>query len=84
MDPFVPEVLTITIDLRGLKCPMPVMRTKQHMRTMAPHDPVDILVDDPEALHDLPALFERHAWATPDIVALDGHWCVRAVAPASW
>ena len=45
-----PEVL----DLRGLKCPMPVLRTRRALRGMAVGERILVLSTDPLAAIDIP------------------------------
>ncbi len=37
----------LTLDLRGLRCPLPVLRAAKAMRTAAPGAIVEVLADDP-------------------------------------
>jgi molybdopterin-guanine dinucleotide biosynthesis protein A len=45
-----------TLDLRGLKCPLPVLKMRKYLAGMAPGDRVKILSSDPLSLVDLPHL----------------------------
>lgn len=42
------------LDLRGLKCPLPVLRTRKHMRDLAIGAQVRIETTDPLAVIDIP------------------------------
>lgn len=42
-------------DLRGLNCPLPVLRTRKRMASMAPGERLWIETTDPLAVIDLPA-----------------------------
>jgi tRNA 2-thiouridine synthesizing protein A len=44
-----------TVDARGLKCPLPLVKTKLAMEEMAPGEAVRVLATDPEAPIDLAA-----------------------------
>ena len=44
----------MTIDLTGLKCPMPALLAKKHMLRAAPGTVLTILCDDPMAAIDVP------------------------------
>jgi tRNA 2-thiouridine synthesizing protein A len=51
--------LTMTeklIDLRGLKCPLPVLRTRKALTACAPGDIVVVQCTDPLAAIDIPNL----------------------------
>lgn len=47
-----PELL----DLRGLKCPLVVLRVRRAMGGVAPGEMLAVLADDPMALVDLPVM----------------------------
>ena len=42
-------------DLRGLQCPLPVLKTDRRMRSMAPGEPLWVETTDPLAVIDVPA-----------------------------
>ena len=44
-----------TLDARRLLCPLPVIRTQERVRALAPGDILDVTCTDPGALHDIPA-----------------------------
>ncbi len=44
----------IELDLRGYKCPMPVLKTRHRMRQMQTGQRVRVLTDDPLAGVDIP------------------------------
>jgi tRNA 2-thiouridine synthesizing protein A len=48
------------LDARGLLCPLPVIRTQDRVRTLAPGDRLEILATDPGVLADLPAWCRVH------------------------
>ena len=45
---------TIVIDVRGLKCPLPVLKTERRMRSFAAGTRFVVLTTDPMAAVDLP------------------------------
>ena len=47
------------LDLRGLKCPLPVLRTRRALRSLRPGDLVTVLCTDPLAGLDLPHLLRE-------------------------
>lgn len=49
-----------TLDLRGHLCPIPVIRTQNRVKTLAPGDTLEITCTDPGALHDIPAWCDVH------------------------
>jgi len=46
----------IELDLSGLKCPLPVLRTRKTLLTMNPGDQLRVICTDPLAGIDLPNL----------------------------
>ena len=47
------------LDLRGLKCPMPVLRTRRALSTLQAGTRLDVLCTDPLAVIDLPHLLRE-------------------------
>jgi TusA-related sulfurtransferase len=43
-----------TLDLRGLKCPLPVLKTRKYLSGLAPGDRVEVACTDPLSAIDLP------------------------------
>jgi tRNA 2-thiouridine synthesizing protein A len=43
------------LDARGLKCPMPIVRTAQRMRSVAPGELLEVLATDAGAVADFAA-----------------------------
>lgn len=44
-----------TLDLKGLSCPIPIVRTAQAMKQLAPGDCVEVLATDPGSVKDFAA-----------------------------
>jgi tRNA 2-thiouridine synthesizing protein A len=45
-----------TLDVRGLRCPLPLIRARAALTALAPGDTLEVLATDPEAPIDLAAL----------------------------
>ena len=45
----------ITLDVRRMLCPMPVIRVQDKVAELAPGDIVEAICTDPGALNDIPA-----------------------------
>ncbi len=54
------------LDARGLLCPLPVIRTQDAVRALAPGDLMDVLATDPGVLHDIPAWCQVHGHRVVD------------------
>jgi tRNA 2-thiouridine synthesizing protein A len=52
------QTVAKTLDLKGLACPMPIVKTAQAIRGLAPGDLVEALATDPGSVPDF------NAWAT--------------------
>ena len=48
-------VKVTTLDARGLKCPMPIVKTAQAIKTIASGDLIEVLTTDPGAVADFAA-----------------------------
>ncbi len=47
------------LDVKGLKCPMPVLKTKVRFKTMNPGEILEVVTTDPGSRKDLPAWAEK-------------------------
>jgi len=47
------------LDVRGLGCPIPTMKTKKAMKTLNPGDALSVLVDSKDAIADVRALLRQ-------------------------
>jgi tRNA 2-thiouridine synthesizing protein A len=49
--------MTVTkLDLSGLKCPLPALKTRKALKSLAPGDRLEVRCTDPLALIDIPHL----------------------------
>ncbi|MHA1150197.1 MAG: sulfurtransferase TusA family protein [Promethearchaeota archaeon] len=48
-----------TLNAVGLKCPMPVLKTKKELRGMTSGQIIEVIVDDKGALKDIPAMLSK-------------------------
>jgi len=65
---------TITVDVIGLRCPIPVHRARKAIRENPKGTTIRLTGDDPESLHDIPALLKRLKLQPPEIAEIDGGW----------
>ena len=49
----------LILDLRGLNCPLPVLRTRKRLAGMAAGDKLVVLTSDPLAVLDIPAFCQE-------------------------
>ena len=62
------------VDVIGLRCPIPVHQTRMILNEMSSGDVLHLLGDDPESLHDIPALLERLGLPPAEISESDDCW----------
>jgi tRNA 2-thiouridine synthesizing protein A len=48
-----------TLDYTGLKCPMPVLKTKKELRNLNSGDVIEVIADDVGAKKDIPSLLTK-------------------------
>ena len=60
------------LDLRGLRCPMPVLKTRQRLRKLSAGEELQVLTDDPLAGLDIPAFCNEQQQELVEQIAEDG------------
>ena len=66
-----------TLDLRGVRCPLSWAKAKVHLEGLSPGDEVELLLDDPKGVRDIPRAAESAGYDVGEPVALDGMWRLR-------
>jgi len=61
-----------TLDLRGLKCPLPAMLAKKALARLASGTAVIVLADDPLAVVDIPHMCHGEGHAVESVASRDG------------
>lgn len=56
------------LDVRGLRCPLPALRTAKAMDRLAPGERLEVVGDDPAMVIDLPAWCDDHGQALLELV----------------
>ena len=59
-----------TLDLRGVKCPLPALLTRRHLSASSPGTVILVLTDDPMAAIDVPHMCRSEGFET---VRVDKH-----------
>jgi tRNA 2-thiouridine synthesizing protein A len=62
-----------TLDLRGLKCPLPALLAKKALARLAPGAAVTVLADDPLAAVDIPHMCHGEGHAVDSVASHDGY-----------
>jgi tRNA 2-thiouridine synthesizing protein A len=64
-----------TINLKGLKCPLPAMRTRKTLKTLASGDLLTVECTDPLAAIDIPNLIRETGDIIENISRAENHIC---------
>jgi len=72
----------VVIDVLGLRCPIPVQQTRMALRDLLEGGVIHLLGDDPESLHDIPALLDRLEFPPAEITKMDKGWLFVINKPA--
>jgi tRNA 2-thiouridine synthesizing protein A len=62
-----------TLDLRGLKCPLPAMLTKKALARLSPGAVLMVWADDPLAAVDIPHMCHGEGHAVESVASRDGY-----------
>jgi tRNA 2-thiouridine synthesizing protein A len=62
----------VTLDLRGLKCPLPILYARKAIRDLAPGALIEAFVTDPLAPEDFASMCETSGDALIECVEVDG------------
>jgi tRNA 2-thiouridine synthesizing protein A len=60
---------TTKLDLTGLKCPLPALKTRKALKSLKPGDVIEVICTDPLSVIDIPALIRE----TGDKVEITDH-----------
>ena len=61
-----------TLDLKGLKCPLPALRLRKALKSMVAGESVEVACTDPLARIDIPNLLRETGDALEGVEAADG------------
>jgi len=68
--------MQVTLDLRGVPCPLNWARAKVRLETLTRGDELVLLVDDPRAVRDIPGAAEAHGYAVGEAVRDGDGWAI--------
>jgi tRNA 2-thiouridine synthesizing protein A len=60
-----------TLDLRGLKCPLPALFAKRALARAEPGDVIEVVTDDPMAPIDVPHMCRQEGYEVDDVIKDD-------------
>lgn len=56
----------VQVDVRGKRCPIPMMRAKAALRDLSPGDRVHVIATDPDSIEDFRMLYQSGGFAELD------------------
>ncbi|MFX1503961.1 MAG: sulfurtransferase TusA family protein [Promethearchaeota archaeon] len=62
-----------TFDFTGLKCPMPVLKTKKELRNLTSGEVIEVIADDVGAKKDIPALLNKSGDKLVELIEDNGN-----------
>ena len=62
-----------TLDLRGLKCPLPALLAKKALARLAPGSVLTVVADDPMSVVDIPHMCHGEGHAVESVTSRDGN-----------
>jgi tRNA 2-thiouridine synthesizing protein A len=65
-------VADVTLDLRGLHCPLPILRARKALRALPPGGALEVFADDPLSPVDFAAFCEASGDRLIESVETDG------------
>jgi TusA-related sulfurtransferase len=65
------------LDLRGIRCPLSWAKARVHLETLPRGTEIDLLVDDPQAAHDIPLAAEAIGHHLIAVEREDTAWRIR-------
>ena len=72
-----PATRTVYLDLRGVKCPLNWARAKVRLERMRRHEVLELTLDDPRGVRDIPVAAEAEGYAVLECVSTGGAWRMR-------
>ncbi|HKV54943.1 MAG TPA: sulfurtransferase TusA family protein [Candidatus Binataceae bacterium] len=68
---------SIELDLRGIKCPLNWAHAKVRLEQMSRGQTLDLVLDDPRGVRDIPRAAEAEGYAVTEISGAGGVWHIR-------
>ncbi len=76
--------MTEPLDLRGLQCPLVVLKIRRAMAAVPPGDALAVLADDPMALVDVPVMCHHMRFEVHEAACDGGLIRFRIAKPEGW
>ena len=62
----------VTLDTKGLLCPLPVLKARKRLKALAPGDKLKVYTTDPAALIDIPHFCAESGYILESTIEEDG------------
>ena len=62
-----------SLDLRGLKCPLPALLAKKALARLAPGGTLTVVADDPMSVVDIPHMCHGEGHAVESVTSREGY-----------
>ena len=62
-----------TLDLRGLKCPLPALLAKKALARLAPGSSLTVIADDPMSVVDIPHMCHGEGHAVESVTSRESY-----------
>ncbi len=62
------------LDLRGIKCPLSWAKARVHLEQLARGTEIELILDDPKGVRDIPRAAEAVGYAVIDIERREADW----------
>lgn len=72
--PYAPDHIDECLDCTGLRCPLPLLRTKQQLHRLAAGSILEVVATDAGAERDIPAWLRQTAHRLLGATIRDGHY----------
>ncbi|MBS3805522.1 MAG: sulfurtransferase TusA family protein [Oleiphilaceae bacterium] len=63
-----------TLDASGLRCPMPLLKTKLELNAMKPGQELEVVATDPGSARDIPAFVKLTSHVLVSTSEIDGNY----------
>lgn len=68
------------LDLRGVRCPLNWAKARVRLEQLASHAVLELIIDDPRGVRDIPRAAEASGYLVTDVIAADERcWRIRIV-----
>lgn len=66
--------------MRGVRCPLNWAKAKVRLEELAPETVLELLLDDPKGVRDIPGAAEAAGYVVAEVTAVtDGVWRIRII-----